>query len=361
MKKRIGIDARLYSQTGVGRYIRNLLENLSTLSTDNEYVVFVNDEDWKDIQYLKMAFIFKKINVRWHSIQEQLEMPLLLWKERLDLLHVPYFNVPLLCPVPFIVTIHDLTILTHSTGRASTLPGPLYSLKHFVYKRVLSHAVHNACHIIVPSYTVKDSIKIFFPTSRVPISVTYEGVKPYITSTIAPITTPYFLYVGNAYPHKNIEYLLSVFKQYRGDTQLVLVGEEDFFYKRLKKEIQDKRVIVYGKATDEELAALYSNAKALVFPSLSEGFGLPLVEAMTYGCPILASDITVFREICQDAARYFDPTNEQSLLTMLENFDYSQSDNSVLVAKGKQMAKQYSWEKMAKQTQQIYEDCIRLR
>ena len=361
MKKRIGIDARLYSQTGVGRYIRNLLENLDTTSQTHEYVVFLNEEDWDTAQHLKNKFILRKATVRWHSVKEQIEMPILLSKEQLDLVHIPYFNVPLYCPIPFVVTIHDLTILTHPTGRASTLSKPLYTLKRLAYKQVLSHSVHSACHIIVPSRSVEQDIKTFFPNSDIPVTVTYEGVKTFTPAQKSRIKTPYFLYVGNAYPHKNIEYLLRVFQKLSSDTHLVLVGEEDFFYTRLKKDVSDPRIHFFGHATDEELSTLYSHAKALVFPSLSEGFGLPLVEAMAYGCPVIASDIPVFKEVCQDSAIYFDPKNEDALLDILKDTDTSKGKNSLLVTKGKQLVQQYSWQKMAKETQRIYENCIRLR
>src|SRR3989344_5912882 len=118
---KIGIDARLINETGVGRYIRNLINVLARIDRINSYIVFVRDDSWNPPNERWEKRI---IDIPWHSISEQLIFPWLLIKEHLDLVHIPYFNVPIFYPGKFVVTIHDLTILHFDTGKATTLPLP---------------------------------------------------------------------------------------------------------------------------------------------------------------------------------------------------------------------------------------------
>lgn len=153
---KIGIDARLIHETGVGRYIRNLTEQLAILDKKNTYVLFTN-------------------KVPWHSFTEQLVMPFVFWREHLDLLHVPYFNVPILYFGKFIVTVHDLTILHFDTGKASTLPFWLYSIKRIGYYLVLLKAIHWSESIIAVSRATKREILDHFDVLPEKIHVIYEG------------------------------------------------------------------------------------------------------------------------------------------------------------------------------------------
>jgi glycosyltransferase involved in cell wall biosynthesis len=154
----------------------------------------------------------------------------------------------------------------------------------------------------------------------------------------------YFLYVGNAYPHKNVELLLHAAS--KAVVRVVFVGKDDFFYKRLG--IKPKTV------TDPELCQLYKNAQALVFPSLMEGFGLPALEALRVGCPVIASDIPVFHEILGTAATYFDPCDMHSLVEKLKNPPEKPKNIAKLLAK-------FSWQKMAKETLSVYEHSAGVR
>lgn len=167
----------------------------------------------------------------------------------------------------------------------------------------------------------------------------------------------YFLYVGNAYPHKNLEVLLRAFWDVSG-AKLILVGKDDFFYKRLRQSdlvrALGNRVIFKTKVSDSALMTFYKNAQAFVFPSLMEGFGLPALEALENGCPVIVSDIPVFHEILGNAPVYFDPHDAAALSSIL-----------IKVAKNKptvnaDVVKKYSWQKMAKETLFIYEACARV-
>lgn len=155
----------------------------------------------------------------------------------------------------------------------------------------------------------------------------------------------YFLYVGNAYPHKNLEMLIRAAS--RVAARIIFVGRDDYFYRRLH--IKPKKV------TDEELSNLYEHAEALVFPSRMEGFGLPALEALAHGCPVIASDIPVFHEILGDIPKYFDPHDEEALVECLKNPPLRSQSFQEKAAK---VVRTYSWQKMAKKTLSVYETCL---
>lgn len=157
----------------------------------------------------------------------------------------------------------------------------------------------------------------------------------------------YFLYVGNAYPHKNVEILVRA--AVRAGVKVLYVGKDDYFYKRLH--ISPKTV------TDEDLARLYEHAEALVFPSLMEGFGLPALEALARGCPVIASDIPVFHEILGDVPQYFHPDDEDELIECLK---HPPLRSKIFLEKAAAIVKKYNWCKMATETLALYEACNRV-
>ena len=354
---RIGIDGRLINETGVGRYIRNFTRELALQDKTNEYVVFLRANAYNSFKPPNSRWAGVLAEVPWHTIAEQLIMPWVFLKARLDLVHIPYFNVPIFYPGKFVVTIHDLTILHFDTGKASTLPMPLYKLRRLGYYLALAVGLRRAQKIIAVSQTTKQEIVDHFQIDSDKIVVTYEGVDSKIykstndksTNINRLITEQYFLYVGNAYPHKNLETLLLAIQQ--NTAKLVLVGKNDFFYERLKKNIVNRNVIFFGLANDEQLINLYMHASALVFPSLMEGFGLPALEALALGCPVIVSDIPVFHEILGSNATYFNPRDPRDLAEKLAS------------ARGKQkkvVLGIYSWSTLASDTLALYENCIRL-
>ena len=379
---RIGIDARLWNQTGVGRYIRNLVKNLQEIDFKNEYVLFVKKEDFDAIHNSEFIIQNSKwkiveTDIKWHSLKEQIELPKLLNKENLDLVHFPYFSMPLLYKKPFVVTIHDLIVHHFPTGRASTLPFPLYKIKRKGYERVIDHAVKKSEKIIVPLYAVKEDLIRTLNVPAEKIIVTYEGVDKKISNIkyqISNITRnkygKYFLYVGNAYPHKNLERLIAAFTKFIEKTgtenvKLLLVGKDDFFYKRLEKKVKEQdldSVIFLHNVTDKDLSKFYKNAIALVIPSLMEGFGLPAVEAMSNNCLVIASNIKSLNEVCSNTAIYFDPLNPQDLAKkMTEVFQNGKNHYKNNFRETKKRLTLFSWKKMSEETLQVYESCFSIR
>lgn len=370
---RIGIDGRLWNETGVGRYIRNLVKEVAELDRENTYALFVpsnvnkselpSGDNWKVI----------RSDIRWHTLEEQRKLPGILKKENLDLVHFPYFSVPVFYNLPFIITIHDLIINHYPTGKASTLPSPIYFSKLLGYKYVIKQAAEKAKKILTVSEATKTEIVKHLSISQGKIAVTYEGIGENLPVNHKNVPLPvsvkkYFLYVGNAYPHKNLERLIEAFKLVLSDDQdisLVLVGKEDYFYRNLRKKVKvlsmEKQVVFTGFISEETLISYYNNAIATIVPSLMEGFGLPGLEAMRAGCLVLASDIPSLKEIYAGGAVYFDPLAVDSMHATIREVLKDSKKFQPYIIKGRERVKFFSWRKMAEQTLKIYESSTGIR
>jgi glycosyltransferase involved in cell wall biosynthesis len=375
----IGIDARFFGPRGkgLGRYTQKLIEELEKIDTQNDFVIFLRRENFDEYQPQNPRFKKVLSDYRWYTLAEQIFLPGKICRQKTDLMHFPHFNVPIFYFGRYIVTIHDLILRHFATKRASTL-GPLtYWFKHLAYRLVIWLAIWRAQKIITVSQYVKQDIIKCFGVVPEKIIVTYEGAAETIKSQDLTaggqditgkykIKKPYLLYVGNAYPHKNLEQLIGAFgillERHKKDLQLVLVGEDDYFYQRLRsqnntavqKMVQSQKIIFTGFVPDKQLAVLYQNAKLYVFPSLCEGFGLPPLEAMAHGLPVAASFATCLPEILGEAAIYFDAQNCQDIAEKIKEVLENEGLRKKLISKGFEQIKKYSWLKMAKETLKIY-------
>ena len=371
---RIGIDARFFGSIGkgLGRYTQKLIENLEKIDTQNQYFIFLRRANWDE--YIPRSKHFTRVlaDIPWYTLREQIQMPKIFHKCGLDLVHFPHFNVPVSYKGRFVVTIHDLILFRYPTRKASTLSAPVYFIKKKAYQRVIRSAIQNSSQIIAVSKHTKKDILKHFRIEPEKIHVTYEGVdfasapRQESHQTILQkygIITPYVLYVGNAYPHKNLERLIISFREAakrHPDLNLVLAGKEDYFYKNLKKFAKEKKIpglIFSGYISEEHLPTIYSEAKLYVFPSLYEGFGLPPLEAMVMNTPVASSNTSCLPEILGNAAHYFDPRGISETAEAIERVLTDNTLRKHLIAAGKEQIKKYSWEKMARKTLDIYSNC----
>ncbi len=376
----IAIDARFYGpeQGGIGRYLQELLSSLEALNPPAYFKVLLRRSNWNQYQPRNPHFTKILADIPWYGWAEQISLARILKNQRLDLVHFPHWNIPLLYRGAFVVTIHDLLLLHYPTTKASTL-GPLsYWAKYQAYRFVLGHAARRARHILADSnFTKQDIIK----TLRVPakkISVAYPvpaaNVKNAQNSSAKErellskrygITKPYTLYVGVAFPHKNLPRLLAAWEQVASKNnhtrQLVLVGKKNYFYEELLRGPLHKMagsVIYTDFVTDSELPVLYRNAELYVFPSLYEGFGLPPLEALQYGVPVVSSNQTALPEVLQNAALYVDPQNTTALAEAIERGLNDQKLRQKLVAAGHTVYPQYQGVGLAKKAWEIYQNSV---
>jgi len=370
---RIGIDARFFGpqETGIGRYVERLVTHLSQIDQRHQFVVFLRAKAWDLWQPPNPRWQKILADYHWYSLGEQLALPGIFNRAKLDLLHIPHFNVPILYQRPFVVTIHDLILDQFPTERATTLEPLMWQAKYFAYRQVVRHAITKARAIItVSEHSKKDLLSRFkIPVDRV--HVTYESVDPlpppveWQNLAEAGVQLPYILHVGNSYPHKNLERLLTAVQMatQRGHHfQLVLVGKRDYFSKRLEIEVKKmnlSNVIFFGFASDQQLAALYKQAQAYFFPSMSEGFGLPGLEAMQAGTALYAARTSCLPEVFAEAAEYFDPTNVEQMADSIHRALHDRIERQRLINAGNERLKDFSWERMAQQTLNIYDRSIK--
>lgn len=372
---RIGIDARMYGISfGIGRYLRNLITEIQKLDSQNEYFLFLLK---KDLPKLKLVKNFHKVEAdfTWYGITEQTKMPKLLKRYNLDLVHFPHFNIPVFYRGRFVVTIHDLIHLDFKMVRASTRGRMVYDVKHQVHKWVISQALKRSEKVITPSEFVKNEILKKWTIKGSKVVVTPESVEESfirLFGSILPgkikkvldkfnIRPPYVFYIGAAHPHKNVEGLIRAFLDLRKKYQyltLVLSGEDNYFWQRIKKEYSSKDIIFTGYVSDEESAALLKSASCYVQPSLSEGFGLPLLEAFAAGVPVVSSDFGSLPEVGGDAALYFNPRDTKDMVDKISTVLNNSKLSHELVNEGKGRLKEFSWKKMAQQTYRVYSESL---
>lgn len=373
---KIGIDARMLSSNfGIGRYLQEILTAIASTSPAErlnlDFVIFVKTtEQSQFVESLKLGKVVRA-NIRWYTLKEQLQFSKIINKEKIDLMHFPHWNVPLNYHGHFVLTIHDLIMYHFPRPEATTL-GPIkFWIKNKFHRMVVQSAAERAEKIITPTeFTRQDIVKTLkIPAEKIMVTHLAPAQKVAPTTLENPteakqiladykIQKPYLLYVGSAYPHKNLAGLISawnIFNQkYSLEYELVLAGQPDVFYKKLLKKNPAKNLTFIANPTDKNLSALYKQAQAFVFPSLYEGFGLPPLEAMENKIPVIAANTSCLPEILQTAAEYFNPQNPEEMADKIQKILTDENLRARLIAAGAQLLPQYSWQKTGTQTLLLY-------
>lgn len=358
---KIGIDARMYSDsfTGIGRYVYELTGRLFELDQNNEYVLFMNDPQYETFTPPNDRVRKVRVNAKHYSWAEQVQFLKLLNREKLDLVHFTHFNAPLLYRGASVVTIHDLTL--------SFYPGKKMTswIHRAAYHLVLESVVKRSRRVVAVSNNTKKDLVKLLGTPADKIEVILEGVAKEFRVLENPPKpeVDFFLYTGVWRSHKNVVNLLKAFGQLCEDDsfkgQLLITGKEDPFYPEVKETIQKfgigERVVLTGLVSEQKLIELYNTARVYVMPSLYEGFGLPPLEAMACGTPVVSSNTSSLPEVCGEGnALFFDPKNVDDMaqtMKKLWNDDALQAD---LVKRGFGRVHDFSWDRMAKATLELY-------
>ncbi len=358
---KIGIDCRLsgISHAGIGRYIENLISRLPDENPDIEWVYFYRSQDqilkkWKNVKYVAAP-------IRHYTFQEQLQLLSIFNQEKLDLLHVPHFNIPIMYPGKLVVTIHDLLWHQQKGTQVTTLKPWQYWGKYAGYKMVASQAINKADKILVPTNTIKKTLQQYYPGTKSKITVTHEGVDQRLLKykNIKVKKKPNSLiYVGSLYPHKNVEIILKALQELP-QWKLTVVGSRDVFQQKLSKKAEElevsSQIKFAGYLTDKDLAREIITSTALIQPSLSEGFGLTGIEALSLNTPLIASKIPVFKEIYQDAAIYFNPKSSDELVKQIKQI----SKLKPVKDKMKKITDKYCWDEMTRETLKAYQQVLK--
>jgi glycosyltransferase involved in cell wall biosynthesis len=364
---RIAIDARKLHDYGIGTYVRNLLRYLSRLDRDSEYHIVCDGEDCALASELGPNFKPLPTRARANSTADQVAIPRLLRAAGADVYHTPHAGLPLATACPSVVTIHDCVNLTfpqYAPGRVS----------QFRAKLKMWSAAHRSARILTVSEASKRDILRFFSVGERKVAVIPNAIderygNPPAAEDIRRVRErfqlfgEFVLYAGNIRPHKNLDRLIDAFHQLRDSprfehVRLLIIGDEISKYPTLRRAVHrhklHKHVRFFGFVPDSTLAVLYRLATVFVFPSLYEGFGLPPLEAMASGTPVVTSNVSSLPEVVGDAALLIDPYDASAIADGLRQALTDADLRARLVARGLERARSYSWEQSVRRVREIY-------
>lgn len=355
---KIAIDARRLRQS-TGRYTRELLRHLQELDNENEYHVIVHTNDQTHWSPTARNFHLHVVPYDSYTFGEQLGFAWYLQKLNADLVHFTMPQQPLLYFGKRVTTIHDLTLVRFQNLDKNKL---VYMVEQTIFKFLLKNVARRSKIVVTPSKYVRDDIADYAKIDKDKIVVTYEAEAPLKQLKPVPVKSlagkEFIFFVGNAFPHKNLSRLIDSFKQLKKKhpkLHLALAGRKEFFYEKLEAETGDvKNLHFLGFVPDEQLAWMYQHAEAYVFPSLSEGFGLPGIDVMQHGVPMASSNATCLPEVYGEAAHYFDPESVADMAKAIHEVLKSKALREELVENGYQQLKKYSWRKTAIKTHSVY-------
>jgi glycosyltransferase involved in cell wall biosynthesis len=360
---RIVIDAREYT-TSTGRYMYQLLHYLQKLKSEHQYLVLLKPADMEVANLDDPRFTTVVCPHKEFTLDEQLGLLRQIKGLKPDLVHFGKDHQPVLYRGRVVTTMHDLTTLRFDNPSKDRLA---FKFKQLVYRWVVKRVARKSDAILTGSEFVKDDLVQFTRVNPDKIKVVYEAADS-IADKPEPLISlhdkQFLLYVGRPMPHKNLERLIEAFVQLKSqhpDLLLVLAGKKDANYQRIENETRArtiKNLHFTGHVSEGQLRWLYEHCSAYVFPSLSEGFGLPGLEAMVHGAPVVSSNATCLPEIYGEAAHYFDPLNIKAMADAINEVLTDKKLRTELIERGHEQVKKYSWQHVAERTLAVYEQVL---
>lgn len=361
---KIVIDAR-ESGTGSGRYVDKLIEYLHRLQPKHTVILLAKAERLKYLSEIAPSFVTIETPFKEFTFGEQIGFLRQLNGLGADLVHFPFVQQPVWYRGRTVTTMQDLTTIRFNNPTKNPV---VFWVKQQVYKWVNKRTAHRSVAIITPSQYVKDDVIAYTHVRPEKITVTYEAADP-IHEPAEPIAAlegkQFLMYLGRPLPHKNLERLIEAFgllQKDRPELWLALGGRKDELYERIEQQARAKGIqnlVFTNFITEGQLRWMYEHCAAYVFPSLSEGFGLPALEALQHGAPLVSTNATCSPEIYGDAAAYFDPLDVPGMAARIAEVLDDPLMREELCEKGRRRAAQYSWQRMAEQTLEVYEAALK--
>jgi len=378
----IAIDARRVRDFGVGTYIRNLLQALAAAGTDHHYYVICSPEDKAKFADLPSNFEAVVYSRRDSSRLDHIELPRLIRRLRADVTHIPFHRVPLLLAKPYAVTIHDLSSLFYDDAS-----GILHTARGFRLRRGLERAGG----IIAVSGSTQRDVMNLVPAAAARVRLIYNAPDPLFLQRRLPeessgapqhaarerhrileryqIRYPFLLYAGSIRPQKNIPRLIEAFAVARSglenhggfrDLRLIVIGDEISRHPDVRRAVIHSRVEhcvrFLGFVPFDTLRVFHELATAFVFPSLYEGFGLPPLEAMASGTPVIASAVSSLPEVVGGAAMLVNPENVFDIARGITEVLLNSELREEMIRKGRKQAASFSWARTADEVLKLYEE-----
>jgi glycosyltransferase involved in cell wall biosynthesis len=368
---RIALDIRRAGDFGIGTYLRNILQQLSRQDSENQYSLIGAPRHMEEIGTLPENFKCLPFAAEPGTFRTHFRLPLLLENHRIDLLHMPWFYAPAFVPCRLVITVHDLTEIAAPEVGSSRV---VQTARLWFARR----ALERADRILAVSENAKRELARGFEVPEGKVEVVYNAVdERFLTEPLSgdaenilaryAVDGPFVLYVGNIRPQKNLARLIEAFavvkNELRGDPQfaqlkLFVIGDSLAPHPDLRRAVVRTRlredVRFLGFVPLGALRVFYASARAFLFPSLYEGFGLPPLEAMAHGVPVLASDTSALPEVLEDAALLVNSENVFELARGIRQIVTEEGLRTRLIAAGRAQVRKYSWERAAKQVLEVY-------
>lgn len=361
----IAIDARIVN-TSTGRYVERLLTYLEKQDTSKHtFSILVPSKDINYWQPTKKNFTIVPADYHWYTIEEQIGFYLFLRRLNADLVHFCMPQQPLLYRGLSVTTVHDLNLLRITENEGMSLP--VLKTKQAIFSHLLRTVMKRAAYILSPTEYGKQDMLEFQKIPEDKIVVTYEAAD-LVSKTEKTVqrykNKEFIIVVGRAETYKNQKGALMAHQLLLKDhpnLHLVIIGKRDDTSRKLEEwalEEGYRQFEFFGFASDAELAWFYNHCSAYVFPTFMEGFGLPPLEAMKHGAPVISSNATCLPEVLGDAALYFNPAKPHDIAAQIARVLNDKKLRAELIKKGSAQAKKYSWNTMAKQTLEVYDRAL---
>ena len=369
---RVAIDIRRAGDYGIGTYIRNIIGQLSRFDLATRYVLIGQRRHLEEFDTLPENFELLEYDADPGSFRTHLHLPLLLRRRRIDLLHMPWFYAPAIVPCHLVITVHDLTdVLTPQVATA-----PLLQTGRLFFAR---RALARADRILAVSHSSKRELAHVFGIPENKIAVIYNAVDERFLREPLPadaqrilerhaVNYPFVLYAGKVKLEKNLPRLIEAFAVAKDDLRddpelsrlkLLLIGDELGKHPDLRRAVVRTRlredVRFLGFVPHAVLSVFYARARAFLFPSLHEGFGLPPLEAMAHGTPVLTSNVSSLPEVFTQAALLVNPENVFDIARGIRQILTEGVLREALIRRGHELVKKFSWERSARQVREVYE------
>lgn len=376
---RIGIEAQRIFRThkhGMDRVAVELIKNLQVIDTENEYFIFVKPDQDTSVIAATANFTIVEIPGRFYPSWEQYKLPKAAKKYKCDLLHCTSNTAPLCTDIPIVTTLHDIIYLESSTKTILKSEASAYQKFGNLYRKlIVAHVVKKSKSLVTVSNFEKNNINTFFKLNNQNIQTIYNGVNQNFGNQVTEkqkltikdkyrLPEQYLLHIANKDPRKNTKRVLIAYKDFikiaGNQYKLVIMGCNEADLKLWLAEIEAsnilEHIILTGYVSETDLPIIYALATLFLFPSLREGFGIPIIEAMVCGVPVITSNVSSMPEVARDAAHLVNPLHPeeitQAIIKILNDTDYKAS----LRQKGLERSKQFSWRIMARAYLKLYED-----
>ena len=372
---RVAIDIRRAGDFGIGTYVRNIVNQFARTDSETEYLLIGQQLHLQQFDPLPDNFKLLEYESAPGSFHTHMHLPFLLRKHGVDILHMPWFYAPAVVPSRLVITIHDLTdILTPPPGISATFQaGRLFFARR---------ALNRADRILAVSHSSKRELSRAFGVPEEKIEVVYNALDERFLREPMPegadgilerhaVTDPFVLYAGNIKPQKNLPRLIEAFAVAKAELRdhpqyanlkLLLIGDSAEEHSDLRRAVLRSRVQAdvrfLGFVPHPVLRVFYSRASAFLFPSLYEGFGLPPLEAMAHGAPVLTSSASSLPEVFSQAALLANPENVFEIARGIRQILTEDDLRETLIRRGYDLVQRYSWERSAEQVRELYRSVV---